>query len=149
VTREGKGFTPTNASWANPIEAQFGPVRTFVMGASDHPSHTVLAASSRTTCAGATPTPAIPTSWPPNAANAPASAANGTSAGAAPSPKPHEPVNVRGQRTSAALSPPPIVVLGPSPSIGPPPSFGEHAFTKSPQQDAVPMCRNDQPPRPR
>jgi hypothetical protein len=36
-------FTPTNASWANPIEAQFGPVRTFVMGASDHPSHTVPA----------------------------------------------------------------------------------------------------------
>jgi hypothetical protein len=36
-------FTQTNASWANPIEAQFGPVRTFVMGASDHPSHTVLA----------------------------------------------------------------------------------------------------------
>ena len=30
-------------SWANPIEAQFGPLRTFVMGASDHPSHTVLA----------------------------------------------------------------------------------------------------------
>jgi hypothetical protein len=36
-------FTPTNACWANPIEAQFGPVRTFVMGALDHPSHTVLA----------------------------------------------------------------------------------------------------------
>ena len=36
-------FTPTNASWANPIEAQFGPVRTFVMGASDHPNHTALA----------------------------------------------------------------------------------------------------------
>jgi DDE superfamily endonuclease len=36
-------FTPVNASWANPIEAQFGPVRTFVMGGSDHPSHTVLA----------------------------------------------------------------------------------------------------------
>jgi len=36
-------FTPTNASWANPIEAQFGPVRTFVMGGSDHPSHAVLA----------------------------------------------------------------------------------------------------------
>jgi transposase len=35
-------FTPVNASWANPIEAQFGPVRTFVMGGSDHPSHTVL-----------------------------------------------------------------------------------------------------------
>jgi transposase len=36
-------FTPTNASWANPIEAQFGPVRTFVMGGSDHPSHVILA----------------------------------------------------------------------------------------------------------
>ena len=33
--------TRTNASWANPIEAQFGP--TFTMGGSDHPSHTVLA----------------------------------------------------------------------------------------------------------
>jgi transposase len=36
-------LTPTYASWANPIEAQFGPLRTFVMGASNHPNHTVLA----------------------------------------------------------------------------------------------------------
>ncbi len=36
-------FTPTNASWANPIEAQFGPLRTFVIGSSDHPNHAVLA----------------------------------------------------------------------------------------------------------
>jgi transposase len=36
-------FTPTSASWANPIEEQFGPLRTFVMGGSDHPNHTVLA----------------------------------------------------------------------------------------------------------
>ena len=36
-------MTPTSASWANPIEAQFGPLRTFTMGASDHPNHTVLA----------------------------------------------------------------------------------------------------------
>jgi transposase len=36
-------FTPTSASWANPIEAQFGPLRTFVMGGSNHPNHTVLA----------------------------------------------------------------------------------------------------------
>jgi transposase len=36
-------FTPTSASWANPIEAQFGPIRTFVLGGSDHPSHAVLA----------------------------------------------------------------------------------------------------------
>jgi transposase len=37
-------FTPTNASWANPIEAQFGPLRGFVMSASNHPNHTILAA---------------------------------------------------------------------------------------------------------
>jgi transposase len=36
-------FTPTNASWANPIEPQFGPIRTFVLGGSDHANHTVLA----------------------------------------------------------------------------------------------------------
>lgn len=36
-------LTPTSASWANPIEAQFGPLRSFVMGGSDHPNHTVLA----------------------------------------------------------------------------------------------------------
>jgi transposase len=36
-------FTPTSASWANPIEPQFGPVRTFVMGGSDHRNHTMLA----------------------------------------------------------------------------------------------------------
>jgi len=35
-------FTPTSA-WANPIEAQFGPLRTFVMGNSDHESHPALA----------------------------------------------------------------------------------------------------------
>jgi transposase len=36
-------LTPTSASWANPIEAQFGPLRTFVMGNSDHPGHPALA----------------------------------------------------------------------------------------------------------
>ena len=36
-------FTPVNASWANPIEAHFGPLRTFVIGSSDHPNHTALA----------------------------------------------------------------------------------------------------------
>jgi transposase len=36
-------FTPTNASWANPIEAHFGPLRSFALGGSDHPSHAVLA----------------------------------------------------------------------------------------------------------
>jgi DDE superfamily endonuclease len=93
-------FTPTNASWANPIEPQFGPVRTFVMGGSDHPNHTVLARRLHCTCAGATPTPATPTSWPPSAANAPASAANASNAGDAPRLKPRDPVNVPGQRAS-------------------------------------------------
>jgi DDE superfamily endonuclease len=36
-------LTPTYASWANPIEAQFGPLRTFTMGASDYPRHPALA----------------------------------------------------------------------------------------------------------
>lgn len=36
-------FTPTNASWANPIEARFGPLRSFVLANSDHLHHTTLA----------------------------------------------------------------------------------------------------------
>lgn len=34
-------FTPTNASWANPIEAHFGPLRQFTLANSSHPNHTV------------------------------------------------------------------------------------------------------------
>ena len=36
-------YTPTNSSWLNRIEAQFGPVRTFVMGNSDYRNHPALA----------------------------------------------------------------------------------------------------------
>ena len=36
-------LTPTSASWANPIEAHFGPLRTFTMGASNHSNHPTLA----------------------------------------------------------------------------------------------------------
>ena len=36
-------LTPTSASWANPIEARFGPLRMFTMANSNHPNHTVLA----------------------------------------------------------------------------------------------------------
>jgi hypothetical protein len=32
-------LTPTYASWTNPIEAQFGPLRSSVMAASNHPNH--------------------------------------------------------------------------------------------------------------
>jgi transposase len=34
-------FTPTYASWANPIEAHFGPLRQFTVANSHHPNHTV------------------------------------------------------------------------------------------------------------
>jgi transposase len=35
-------FTPTYASWANPIEVHFGPLRCFVIAGSNHPNHVVL-----------------------------------------------------------------------------------------------------------
>jgi transposase len=35
-------LTPTYASWANPIEAQFGPLRTFTMANSNYPNHHIL-----------------------------------------------------------------------------------------------------------
>lgn len=34
-------FTPTYASWANPIEARFGPLRQFTVANSNHRNHTV------------------------------------------------------------------------------------------------------------
>ncbi|MCZ4120263.1 IS630 family transposase [Streptomyces sp. H39-S7] len=34
-------FTPTYASWADPIEAHFGPLRQFTIANSSHPNHTV------------------------------------------------------------------------------------------------------------
>jgi hypothetical protein len=33
----------TYASWADPIEPHFGPLRSFVLAGSDHPNHVVLA----------------------------------------------------------------------------------------------------------
>ncbi len=33
-------FTPTYASWANPIEAHFGPLRQFTIANSNHPNRT-------------------------------------------------------------------------------------------------------------
>lgn len=35
-------LTPTGASWANPIEPQFGPLRQFTLANSDYPNHVVL-----------------------------------------------------------------------------------------------------------
>ena len=36
-------LTPTSASWADPIEAQYGPLRAFTMANSDYLNHVVLA----------------------------------------------------------------------------------------------------------
>lgn len=33
-------FTPTYASWADPIETHFGPLRQFTIAGSHHPNHT-------------------------------------------------------------------------------------------------------------
>lgn len=35
------GNTPSYASWANPIEAHFGPLRQFTIASSNHPNHPV------------------------------------------------------------------------------------------------------------
>lgn len=40
-------FTPTYGSWANPIEAHFGPLRQFVIANSDHRNHPALARAIR------------------------------------------------------------------------------------------------------
>jgi transposase len=40
-------FTPTYGSWANPIEAHFGPLRQFVIANSDHKDHRALARAIR------------------------------------------------------------------------------------------------------
>ena len=40
-------FTPTYSSWANPIEAHFGPLREFVINNSDYENHAALARAIR------------------------------------------------------------------------------------------------------
>jgi hypothetical protein len=72
-----------------PIEAQFGPVRTFVMGNSDHPNHPALARKLQDYLRWRNAHARHPACWPPSAANAPASAANASNAGAARNLKPH------------------------------------------------------------
>lgn len=76
-------FTPTYASWADPIEAHFGPLRQFTIANSNYPNHAVqtraLHAYLRWRNTNARHRA---TSWPPNARNARASAARRASAGA-------------------------------------------------------------------
>jgi hypothetical protein len=80
-------FTPANASWANPIEAQSGPVRTFAMGGSDHRNHPAPARKLQACLRWRNARARHPACWLPSAADAPASAsasaANASNAGAA------------------------------------------------------------------
>nr|WP_239342561.1 IS630 family transposase [Frankia sp. CiP3] len=83
-------LTPTQASWSNPIEAQFGPLRTFVIDDSNYANHTALTRAThaylrwRNTNARHPDVLATPTCSPPSAANAPEPAANAGNAGADP-----------------------------------------------------------------
>jgi hypothetical protein len=83
-------LTPANASWANPIEAHFGPLRTFVMGTSGHPNHPALARRLQACLRWRNAHARHPACWPPSAANEPASAANASNAEAAPGLKLHD-----------------------------------------------------------
>ncbi len=51
-------FTPTYASWANPIEAHFGPLRQFALANSHHRSYPAQTQALHRYLPGATPTPA-------------------------------------------------------------------------------------------
>ena len=64
-------FTPTYGSWANPIEAHFGPLREFTIANSDHQTTPSSPRRSAPTSAGATPTPPIPRSSPSSASTGP------------------------------------------------------------------------------
>ena len=72
------------------LEAPLGPLRAFPITDSNHPNNTVLArdlqAYLRWRSANARH-PGIPTSWPPNAENEPASVTNAYNAGADPAPR--------------------------------------------------------------
>jgi hypothetical protein len=96
-------LTPASTSWADPIEAQFGPRRAFTMASSDTPTTSCWPETYRPAYAGATRMPATPMSSPLHAANGPAAAANATNAGAAPTPKPtDQAINATGHRVRCA-----------------------------------------------
>jgi hypothetical protein len=82
-------LTPTNASWVDPIEAQFGPLRTFPMANSDHPNNTTQARDPHTYLRWRDANnhrPHILAAQPPNT---PTYTANDTNRGATdPKPKP-------------------------------------------------------------
>jgi hypothetical protein len=85
-------FTPTYCSWANPIEAHFGPLKMFVVAGSNHPNHTVATRALQAYLRWRNATHVTPMSSQPNAVNEHASAANATTAGGnAPHTPPNQP----------------------------------------------------------
>jgi len=93
-------FTPTYASWANPIEAQFGPLRTFTMSASNHPNHPALARRLQDYLRWRNANARHPDVLAAQRRERARVRSNANNAGAAPEPEPHDPVNLHGQRTS-------------------------------------------------
>ena len=95
-------FTPTYASWANPIEAHFGPLRQFVLANSDHPDHPALARAIRAYLRWRNTHTHDPRgSSTPNAATAHASAAKLNATGDDhDQPPPHNRERSRGHGTS-------------------------------------------------
>jgi len=82
-------FTPTYGSWANPIEAHFGPLRQFVIANSDHRDHPALARALRKYLRWRNTHTRDPKVSRPNAATEPRSAEKPNDDGATPHPSPH------------------------------------------------------------
>jgi hypothetical protein len=74
-------FTPTYASWANPIEAHFGPLRQFTLANPHHRSHPAQTQALHRYLRWRNANAATPTCSPHNAENVSASAARMASAG--------------------------------------------------------------------
>jgi transposase len=64
-------FTPTYSSWANPVEAHFGPLREFVLNNSGHRDHTLPTNRLQAYLAWRNANPCDRRSSPPNARSVP------------------------------------------------------------------------------
>ena len=100
-------LTPTYGSWANPIEAQFGPLRTFTMANSNYPNHPVLARDLQAYLRWRNAHARHPDVLAAQRRERARIRSENATAGAAPSPRRRrpDPVNVHGHRTSDAQCP--------------------------------------------
>ncbi|HEV2782671.1 MAG TPA: hypothetical protein VGX25_25045 [Actinophytocola sp.] len=101
-------FTPTYASWANPIEAHFGLLRAFVVTGSEHPNHTVATRALDDYLRWRNTNARHPDILAANAANAPEYEANANDDGPTRYPsRMTNPANLCGHSTSPARCPRP------------------------------------------